>query len=85
MRIPWLFSRYLAKRFLLTFLAVLFVLSALILLFDVIDLLRRAASKEYVSFLDVVRLGLFKVPQTGQVNCKIFLQLGQIFVSSDTS
>ena len=64
MRIPWLFSRYLAKRFLLTFLAVLFVLSALILLFDVIDLLRRAASKEYVSFLDVVRLGLFKVPQT---------------------
>ncbi|MBO5997923.1 MAG: LptF/LptG family permease [Alphaproteobacteria bacterium] len=64
MRIPWLFSRYLAKKFLLTFLAVLFVLAALILLFDVIDLLRRAASREYVSFWDVVRLGLFKVPQT---------------------
>ena len=64
MRIPWLFSRYLAKKFLLTFFAVLFVLAALILLFDVIDLLRRASSRDYVSFLDVVRLGLFKVPQT---------------------
>ena len=64
MRIPWLFSRYLAKKFLLTFFAVLFVLAALILLFDVIDLLRRASSRDYVGFLDVVRLGLFKVPQT---------------------
>lgn len=64
MRIPWLFSRYLAKKFLLTFLAVLFVLTALILLFDVIDLLRRASSRDYVGFWDVVRLGLFKVPQT---------------------
>ena len=63
MRVPWLFSRYLAKKFLLTFFAVLFVLAALILLFDVIDLLRRAASREYVSFWDVVRLGMYKVPQ----------------------
>ncbi|MBP5534864.1 MAG: LptF/LptG family permease [Alphaproteobacteria bacterium] len=63
MRIPWLFSRYLAKKFLLAFFAVLFVLAALILLFDVIDLLRRASSRDYVGFLDVVRLGLYKVPQ----------------------
>ena len=63
MRIPWMFSRYLAKNFLLTFLATLFALVGLILLFDVIDLLRRASSRDYVTFWDVVRLGLFKMPQ----------------------
>lgn len=63
MRVPWLFSRYLAKNFLQTFLATLFVLVSLILLFDVIDLLRRASSRDYVTFWDVVRLGLYKVPQ----------------------
>ena len=64
MRIPWLFSKYLAKNFLFSFFATLFVLVALILLFDVIDLLRRASSRDYVTFWDVVRLGLYKVPQT---------------------
>ena len=64
MRVPWLFSRYLAKNFLLTFFATLFALLALILLFDVIDLLRRASSRDYVTFGDIVRLGLYKVPQT---------------------
>ncbi len=63
MRVSWLFSRYLAKNFLLTFLATLFALVALILLFDVIDLLRRASSRDYVTFWDVVRLGLYKMPQ----------------------
>jgi len=58
-----MFYRYLAKNFLLTFLATLFVLVSLILLFDVIDLLRRASSRDYVTFWDVVRLGLFKMPQ----------------------
>jgi lipopolysaccharide export system permease protein len=63
MRVPWMFSRYLAKNFLLTFLATLFSLVALILLFDVIELLRRASSRDYVTFWDVIRLGLFKMPQ----------------------
>lgn len=63
MRIPWMFSRYLAKNFLLTFLATLFSLVALILLFDIIELLRKASSRDYVTFADVIRLGLLKMPQ----------------------
>lgn len=63
MRVPWLFSKYLSRNFVLTFLATLFVLVSLILLFDIIDLLRRASSKDYVTFADVMKLGLMKVPQ----------------------
>ncbi len=63
MRIPWLFSRYLCRNFLLTLLATLMSLVALILLFDVVDLLRHASSREYVTFANILRLGLFKLPQ----------------------
>ena len=63
MRVPWLFSRYLSKNFLLILLATLLSLVALILLFDVVDLLRHASSRDYVKFTHVVRLGLYKIPQ----------------------
>ena len=61
--VPSLFSRYLAKNFVLSFIGTLLVLMAFILLFDVIELLRRSASRSYVTFGDVLELGLLKLPQ----------------------
>ncbi len=63
MKVFSLFNRYVARTFFLSFLATLFVLMALILLFDVIELLRRAASRDYMTFIDVLNLGLLKLPQ----------------------
>ena len=63
MKVPPLLSRYISKNFFLSFLATLFVLMALILLFDTIELLRRSASKDYMTFADVLNLGLLKLPQ----------------------
>ena len=61
--IPSLFSRYLIKNFILAFVAALGALQALILLFDSIDLLRHAASRTYVTFLDIFQLAFLKLPQ----------------------
>lgn len=63
MRMTPILNRYIAKNFIWTFIATLAVLLALILLFDVIDLLRRAASRDYTTFGDVMVLGLLKLPQ----------------------
>ena len=61
--IPSIFSRYLIKNFVLAFVAALCALQSLILLFDAIDLLRHAASRSYVTFLDIFQLALLKLPQ----------------------
>ncbi len=63
MKVPPLLSRYISKNFFLSFVATLFVLMALILLFDTIELLRRSASRDYMTFADVLNLGLLKLPQ----------------------
>ncbi len=59
-----LLSRYIARNFFIAFVASLSALMLLILLFDVIDLLRRAASREYATFGDVLSLAFLKLPQT---------------------
>ena len=56
-------SKYILKQFALIFFATLFVLTAVIMLFDVIELLRTAAKKEVASFLDIGVLALLKSPQ----------------------
>ena len=63
MRIHSILNRYLAKNFLLAFVGTLFVLISLIYLFDVIDLLRRASSRDYLSFATVLKMGVIKSPQ----------------------
>lgn len=55
--------RYIVKQFALIFLAVLFALTAIIMLFDVIELLRNASKQEGISFFDVGVLALLKSPQ----------------------
>ena len=56
-------SRYILKQYALTFMATLFVLSMVIMLFDVIELLRNAAKHEGISFLSVLLLAALKSPQ----------------------
>jgi lipopolysaccharide export system permease protein len=55
--------RYILKQFVLIFLATLFILTAVVLLFDTIELLREASKKEAVDFFDIIILALLKSPQ----------------------
>ena len=62
MRLPSIFNRYLCRNFLLAFLGAVLSLSALIFLFDIIDLLRRASVHEDITFIQLVELALLKLP-----------------------
>lgn len=55
--------KYILKHYILIFFATLFALTAVVLLFDVIELLRSAAKRENIAFLDILALGLLKSPQ----------------------
>lgn len=55
--------KYILKHYILIFFATLFALTAIVLLFDVIELLRSAAKRENIAFLDILALGLLKSPQ----------------------
>ncbi len=60
-------SGYLAKRYLINMLYMLLVLLAVVYLFESVELLRRASKKSDISVLLVLQMGLFKLPQEGQV------------------
>lgn len=55
--------RYILKHYMLVFFATLFALTAVVMLFDVIELLRAASKKENIAFLDILALGFLKSPQ----------------------
>ena len=55
--------QYLFKQFALIFLTTLFILTMVIMLFDVIELLRNAAKQEGISFLSIGLLAVLKSPQ----------------------
>ena len=56
-------TRYSLSRFLMIFVATLVTLTAIILLFDMVELLRQAAKRENIAFFDVLTLALLKSPQ----------------------
>ncbi len=56
-------TRYTLSRFLTIFVATLITLTAIILLFDMVELLRQAAKHENIAFFDVLTLALLKSPQ----------------------
>ena len=58
-----LLSRYIFKQFALIFFATLFVLTATVMLFDVIELLRNASKREGIAFGDIMVLAVLKSPQ----------------------
>lgn len=55
--------KYILKQFILVFFATLFILTAVIMLFDVIELLRDASKQEGIVFIDIGILALLKSPQ----------------------
>lgn len=57
---------YIGRQYLSAFLIIIFVFLLVIFLGDVVELLRKVASKPEVSFNDVVRLALLNVPYLGQ-------------------
>jgi len=66
MRISPTLSIYIGRHFLVSFVAMFILFLLLILLFDSVELLRRAASKPDVSFGNVIEMALLKLPYMGQ-------------------
>lgn len=66
MRISPTLSVYIGKHFLLSFLACFGAFLVVVLLFDSIELLRRAASRPEIGFADVLEMALLRLPHLGQ-------------------
>lgn len=55
--------RYILKHYVLIFFATLFALMAIVMLFDIVELLRSASKKENIAFLNILVLAFLKSPQ----------------------
>ena len=66
MRLSMTLSSYIGRNFFVAFLVAFAVFLLLILMFDIIELLRRASSKPNVSFAVVIDMALMKLPHLGQ-------------------
>ncbi|WP_142850576.1 LPS export ABC transporter permease LptG [Telmatospirillum sp. J64-1] len=69
-------TRYISRNFLVSFLTLLLLVMGLILLFEVIDLLRRASGSETATFGAVLAMSLLKAPQTVQMVLPFAVMLG---------
>jgi lipopolysaccharide export system permease protein len=67
MRLSTTMSLYIGRQFIVNFLAIFTVLMVLILLVDMIELLRRAASKPQVNFAMIMEMAFLKLPHMGQL------------------
>ncbi|GAB6054430.1 LPS export ABC transporter permease LptG [Magnetospira thiophila] len=76
MRVSSTLSYYIGRRFLISVLGLYVSFLTLILIFDMIELLRRAASKPNISFGLIVEMGLLKLPQMGQEALPFAVLLG---------
>ncbi len=66
MRVSLTLSYYIGRQFLLAFLLLFTLFIFLIFMFDIVELLRRTASKPDVGFSSVVEMALLKLPYLGQ-------------------
>lgn len=69
MRLSAILSVYIGRHFVVSFVALLLILLSLILTFEIIELMRRAASRPEVTFGVIIQMALLKLPGTAQ---KIF-------------
>ena len=60
-------SRYVGRRYVLHLLFITFILLGIIYLFDTVELLRRASKRDDVPFSLVLTMGLYKLPDMGQL------------------
>ncbi len=66
MRISYTLSNYISRQFLISFIALFCIFLMLILLFDTIELIRRAASEPDVKFSMIMEMAALKLPFMGQ-------------------
>lgn len=60
----WVLQRYFGRQYLQWFLAFLFALSGIVFLFEIAELMRRAAGHDDVGFNMILRMGAYKLPET---------------------
>ncbi len=70
---------YLARQFLLAFLAILGVFIAVIFLVDLIELMRRASGKQEATFVTVLSMAFYKLSLTAQKTLPFAVLFGAMF------
>ncbi len=60
----WVLQRYFGKQYLLWFFVFLIALSGIVFLFEIAELMRRAAGHEDVGFIVILKMGVYKLPET---------------------
>ena len=66
MRLSSTLSLYIGRQFLLSFAAIFLVFVALILVFDLVELMRRASTRQEVPFAKLMEMAILKLPHMGQ-------------------
>lgn len=72
-------SRYLARRYFFNLLLMLGALLAIVYLFDTVELLRRAGKQEDVTLPLILKMGLLKLPEVGQMILPFAILFSAIF------
>ncbi len=60
----WVLQRYFGRQYLLWFFVFLGALSCIVFLFEIAELMRRASGHQEVGFNVILKMGLFKLPET---------------------
>ena len=76
---PAKMSAYLARSYVLNFLFLTAILLGVVYLFDTVELLRRAAKFDDIPLLIVLQMGLFKLPEVGQLVLPFAVLFSAIF------
>ena len=79
MKIPPTLSLYLAQRYVLNMLCLLAGLLAIIYLFDVVELIRRASKRDDISIGLILEMGFLKLPESGQTLFPFAILFSAIF------
>ncbi len=80
MSMPRIISRYIVRQFLMSFFAVMLALGFVVVLFDVIELMKKGTSKIAFSFGDVLVMALLKLPNMWQMLLPFAVLIGAIIV-----
>jgi lipopolysaccharide export system permease protein len=78
MRISTILSGYIARQFIAAFVTVLLVILGIILLFDVIELIRRAAGRPEVGMGAILTMAAFKLPQMAHTVLPFAVMIGSM-------
>lgn len=78
MRLSFTLSAYIGRQFLFWVSAAFFALLAIVFLLDFIELLRRASGRETATFLVILQMALFKLPQLAQKLAPFALLFGSM-------